>query len=516
MTRALISVSDKSGIVDLAKSFVAEGIEILSTGGTQKVLEKAGLSVISVESVTGFPEMMDGRVKTLHPKIHGALLGLRDRKDHLQAMEDHQIVPIDYVVVNLYPFKETLANPQSTLSDAIENIDIGGPSMIRSAAKNYASVTVVTDPDDYALIQESLKEKGETDLELRARLAAKAFRHTAQYDALIAQYLTREVGEEQPESLTLTYQLKQSLRYGENSHQQAQFYEELLPVAFSLTQAIQIQGKELSYNNIKDADAALRMIAEFKEPTAIALKHMNPCGVGKADTIEQAFEYCFEADPTSIYGGIVVVNRPVTKALAQLLRPIFLEIVIAPSFDSEALEILSQKKNLRVMALSGFKEGIQPAKEYVSVMGGLLVQDQDIPQEENETFQAMGEKEADSDLREALAFAWKVVKHVKSNAIVVTNAYQTLGIGAGQMNRVGACKIAIEEAGQHMKQEDHSPMVLASDAFLPMRDTAAYACAHGIQAIIQPGGSIHDEDSIEEVDQAGIPMLKTGIRHFRH
>lgn len=516
MTRALISVSDKSGIVDLAKSFVAEGIEILSTGGTQKVLEKAGLSVTSVESVTGFPEMMDGRVKTLHPKIHGALLGLRDRKDHLQAMEDHQIVPIDYVVVNLYPFKETIANPQSTLSDAIENIDIGGPSMIRSAAKNYASVTVVTDPDDYALIQESLKEKGETDLELRARLAAKAFRHTAQYDALIAQYLTREVGEEQPESLTLTYQLKQSLRYGENSHQQAQFYEELLPVAFSLTQAIQIQGKELSYNNIKDADAALRMIAEFKEPTAIALKHMNPCGVGKADTIEQAFEYCFEADSTSIYGGIVVVNRPVTKALAQLLRPIFLEIVIAPSFDSEALEILSQKKNLRVMALSGFKEGIQPAKEYVSVMGGLLVQDQDIPQEENETFQAMGEKEADSDLREALAFAWKVVKHVKSNAIVVTNAYQTLGIGAGQMNRVGACKIAIEEAGQHMKQEDHSPMVLASDAFLPMRDTAAYTCAHGIQAIIQPGGSIHDEDSIEEVDQAGIPMLKTGIRHFRH
>lgn len=516
MTRALISVSDKSGIVDLAKSFVAEGIEILSTGGTQKVLEKAGLSVTSVESVTGFPEMMDGRVKTLHPKIHGALLGLRDRKDHLQAMEDHQIVPIDYVVVNLYPFKETIANPQSTLSDAIENIDIGGPSMIRSAAKNYAFVTVVTDPDDYALIQESLKEKGETDLELRARLAAKAFRHTAQYDALIAQYLTREVGEEQPESLTLTYQLKQSLRYGENSHQQAQFYEELLPAAFSLTQAIQIQGKELSYNNIKDADAALRMIAEFKEPTAIALKHMNPCGVGKADTIEQAFEYCFEADPTSIYGGIVVVNRPVTKALAQLLRPIFLEIVIAPSFDSEALEILSQKKNLRVMALSGFKEGIQPAKEYVSVMGGLLVQDQDIPQEENETFQAMGEKEADSDLREALAFAWKVVKHVKSNAIVVTNAYQTLGIGAGQMNRVGACKIAIEEAGQHMKQEDHSPMVLASDAFLPMRDTAAYACTHGIQAIIQPGGSIHDEDSIEEVDQAGIPMLKTGIRHFRH
>ncbi|KAA9301186.1 MULTISPECIES: bifunctional phosphoribosylaminoimidazolecarboxamide formyltransferase/IMP cyclohydrolase [Aerococcus] len=517
MPRALISVSNKTGIVDFAKFLADQGIEIMSTGGTLQVLAEAGVPAIAVEEVTGFPEILDGRVKTLHPKIHGGLLARRDQASHRQALADYGIEAIDYVVVNLYPFKETLVQAHPSHADLIENIDIGGPSMLRSAAKNYQSVTVLTDPADYGRVRAELETNGQTSLDLRAQLAAKVFRQTAQYDALIAQYLTAYVGEEEVEKLTLTYDLKQELRYGENSHQAAAFYQDPLAPAYSLVQAQQLQGKELSYNNIKDADAALRILAEFQEPTALAVKHMNPCGLGQAETIELAFQRCYEADSQSIYGGIVAVNRPVTQELAEALRPIFLEIVIAPSFDAEALEILSAKKKLRLLALDHFDQAPAPAKEYVSVMGGLLVQDQDIPQAVRASdWPAMGQVPADNRQDPALELAWKLVKHVKSNAIVVANAVQSLGIGAGQMNRVGACELAIQQALANSHDVDQSHMVLASDAYLPMADTAEYAVAHGIQAIVQPSGSIHDDDSIAVTDAAGIPMLKTGRRHFRH
>ncbi|MGX7106946.1 bifunctional phosphoribosylaminoimidazolecarboxamide formyltransferase/IMP cyclohydrolase [Hutsoniella sourekii] len=517
MPRALISVSNKEGIVEFARFLQEQGIEIISTGGTLACLEEAGIDVLAVEAVTEFPEILDGRVKTLHPKIHGGLLARRDLPAHMEAIASHGIEAIDYVVVNLYPFKETLQTSEVSHAELIEQIDIGGPSMIRSAAKNYASVTVVCDPADYPTVQAEIESQGATSLDLRAKLAAKVFRQTAQYDALIAQYLTDQVHEEQPESLTLTYQLKQELRYGENSHQAASFYQELLPAPYSLLEAKQLQGKELSYNNIKDADAALRIIAEFDEPTAVALKHMNPCGVGRASTIEEAFERCFQADSQSIYGGIVVFNQPVTLALAEALKPIFLEIIIAPHFDDEALAILSKKKNLRLLELPHFDKKPEANKEYVSVMGGLLVQDQDIPQAVNaSSWPAMGKVEAKDDQAQALELAWKVVKHVKSNAIVVANSVQTLGIGAGQMNRVGAAHLAVEQALANPHGLDKTQLVLASDAYLPMADTAEYAVSQGIQAIVQPSGSIHDEDSIKVVDQAGIPMVKTGIRHFRH
>ncbi|MDK7050601.1 bifunctional phosphoribosylaminoimidazolecarboxamide formyltransferase/IMP cyclohydrolase [Aerococcus sanguinicola] len=517
MPRALISVSDKTGIVAFAQFLADQGIDIISTGGTLRALNEAGVPATAVEEVTGFPEILDGRVKTLHPKIHGGLLARRDQASHLQALADHGIEAIDYVVVNLYPFKATLAQAHASHADLIENIDIGGPSMLRSAAKNYQSVTVLTDPADYDRVQKEVAAEGQTSLDLRAHLAAKVFRQTAQYDALIAQYLTNFVGESEPEKLTLTYDLKQELRYGENSHQAAAFYQEPLAPSYSLVQAQQLQGKALSYNNIKDADAALRMIAEFQVPAVIAVKHMNPCGMGLGETIELAFQRCYEADSQSIYGGIVVVNRPVTRALAEALQPIFLEIVIAPSFDAEALDLLASKKNLRLLALDHFDQSPAPAKEYVSVMGGLLVQDQDIPQAVHASdWPAMGQIAADPKQDQALELAWKLVKHVKSNAIVVANDVQSLGIGAGQMNRVGACELAIQEALANPHGVDRSNMVLASDAYLPMADTAEYAVSHGIKAIVQPAGSIHDDDSIAVTDAAQIPMLKTGRRHFRH
>lgn len=509
MTRALISVSDKTGIVELAQTLESKGVEIISTGGTKRALDEAGVQTIGIEEVTGFPEMMDGRVKTLHPLIHGGLLGRRDVDSHVAAMDEHNIQPIDYVIVNLYPFKETISKEEVALEEAIENIDIGGPSMLRSAAKNYDAVTVVVDAEDYDEVIEEIKTDGKTSFETRQRLAAKVFRHTASYDSLIAQYLTDVVGEKEPEKLTVTYEKKQSLRYGENSHQEATFYEEPLAVNYSIAQAEQLHGKALSYNNIKDADAAIRIARDFDESVAVALKHMNPCGVGVGQDVEQAFDRAYEADPVSIFGGIVVVNGEVTKALAEKLHKIFLEIVIAPSFSEEALAVLTKKKNIRLLELD-FSDAKTGGKEIVSVLGGALRQDQDLIEEAPE-WTVPTETEPTDEQWKALAFNWNVVKHVKSNAIVVGNDKRTLGIGAGQMNRVGAVKIAIEEAGEFAEGA-----VLASDAFFPMDDSVEYAAKHGIKAIIQPGGSIKDQDSIDKANEYGIAMVMTGTRHFRH
>lgn len=510
MTRALISVSDKTGVVEFTKGLVQAGIEIISTGGTKKVLDEAGIPTLSIDEVTGFPEMMDGRVKTLHPKIHGGLLGRRDLASHMEAMKAHDIQPIDFVCVNLYPFKETISKPDVTEAYAIENIDIGGPSMLRSAAKNFNSVTVVVDPKDYVLVLAELKTNQMTSLATRKRLAAKVFRHTAAYDALIAEYLTKAVAETEPEKLTLTYDLKQTLRYGENSHQSAAFYQNAIPTPYSIASAQQLHGKELSYNNIKDADAAIRIAREFTDPTVVALKHMNPCGIGSGQTIFEAYQFAYEADPTSIFGGILVANREIDLATAEEMHKLFLEIIIAPSFSQEAFDVLSSKKNLRLMTLD-FSEQTNNQPEVVSVLGGLLVQDQDVVEEIPADWEVVTEREPSGEELKALAFAWKAVKHVKSNAIVVANEHQTVGVGAGQMNRVGSVKIALEEAKGRM-----NGAVLASDAYFPMDDSVEYAAQHGIKAIVQPGGSIRDKDSIAMANKYGVAMVFTGVRHFRH
>ncbi|MBC1575951.1 bifunctional phosphoribosylaminoimidazolecarboxamide formyltransferase/IMP cyclohydrolase [Listeria booriae] len=509
MKRALISVSDKTGVVDFAKSLVGLGFEIISTGGTKKALEDNQVPVIGIEEVTDFPEMLDGRVKTLHPAIHGGLLARRDDPAHMQAIEAHNIAKIDLVCVNLYPFQETIAKPDVKLGDAIENIDIGGPSMLRSAAKNYAAVTVVVDSADYAPVLVELEGHGAVTFETNQRLAAKVFRHTAAYDALIAGYLTDIVQEEFPEKITLTYNKKQDLRYGENPHQKAAFYTEPLGTAASISEAKQLHGKELSYNNIRDTDAALRIAAEFTEPVAVAVKHMNPCGVGVGSTPEEAYLKAYEADETSIFGGIVAINREVDAATATHMSQIFLEIIIAPSFSEEAFAILSQKKNIRLLTVPFAKPAA--ALEKTSVLGGLLLQESDAVTEEVATYEVVTEVQP-SDLEwKALIAQWKVVKHVKSNAIVVGNDKQTLGIGAGQMNRIGSALIALNQAG-----EKAQGAVLASDAFFPMDDTVEAAAKAGVKAIIQPGGSIKDKDSIAMANKYGIAMVITHVRHFKH
>lgn len=511
MTRALISVSDKKGVIAFAEGLIENGIEIISTGGTKKVLDEAGIPTISIEEVTDFPEMMDGRVKTLHPKIHGGLLGRRDLASHMEAMAASQITPIDFVCVNLYPFKETIMKSGVTEEEAIENIDIGGPSMLRSAAKNHQFVTAVVDPADYPVVLSELKEQGGTSLATRKKLAAKVFRHTAAYDALIAQYLTGQVAEREPEKLTLTFDRKQDLRYGENSHQKAAFYETALPESYSIAQAQQLHGKELSFNNIRDADAALRIMREYQEPTVVALKHMNPCGIGSASTIFAAWNAAYEADPVSIFGGIIVLNREVDLPTAEAMHKLFLEIIIAPSFTPESLEVLKTKKNIRLLTVDFTVKESTYTEETVSVLGGLLVQDEDVAMEEKQDWQVVTDRKPTEKELAAMAFAWRAVKHVKSNAIVLANEHQTVGIGAGQMNRVGSVKIAIEQAGAKTKDA-----VLASDAYFPMDDSVEYAAKHGIKAIIQPGGSIKDQASIDMANKYGVAMVFTGVRHFRH
>lgn len=509
--RALISVSDKNGVGEFAKELASLGFEIISTGGTKKMLQELGLPVLSVSDVTGFPEILEGRVKTLNPFIHGGLLAKHDDEMHQKQLVEHGIEPIQLVVVNLYPFQQTIEKPDVTVADAIENIDIGGPTMLRASAKNHQYVTVVVDPTDYETVLNELKSGGETTLETRIKLAAKVFRHTAAYDALIAEYMTNLAGEETPEKLTVTYDLKQTLRYGENPHQKGAFYKKPLGSEFSIAYAKQLHGKELSYNNINDADAALQIVKEFKEPAAVAVKHMNPCGVGTGKTVFEAFEKAFAADPVSIFGGIIAFNREVDAKTAAKLHEIFLEIIIAPSFSEEAVAILTEKKkNLRLLTISFEKENKAELK-MTTVEGGLLVQEQDDHSLDDANITIPTKRQPTPEEWEALKLGWKVVKHVKSNAIVVSNKDMTLGIGAGQMNRVGSAEIALKQAGS--KAEGAA---LASDAFFPMDDTVEAAAKAGITAIIQPGGSVRDADSIKKADEYGIAMVFTGVRHFKH
>ncbi|TCJ01746.1 bifunctional phosphoribosylaminoimidazolecarboxamide formyltransferase/IMP cyclohydrolase [Cytobacillus praedii] len=508
--RALISVSDKQGVTAFAKQLSELGFEIISTGGTKKALEESSVPVIGVSDVTGFPEILEGRVKTLNPMIHGGLLAKFDEPAHKEQLDEHNIQPIQIVCVNLYPFQQTITKPDVRVEDAIENIDIGGPAMLRASAKNHEYVTVVVDPADYETVLSQLKDAGEVEKETSRKLAAKVFRHTAAYDALIADYMTNLVNEEAPEKLTVTFERKQSLRYGENPHQKAAFYRKPLGSDFSIANAEQLHGKELSYNNINDADAALQIVKEFTEPAAVAVKHMNPCGIGSGTTVYDAFSKAFAADPVSIFGGIIAFNREVDEETARKLYEIFLEIIIAPAFTKEALEILMGKKNLRLLTIPFHTDGKEEIR-LTSVEGGLLVQQYDQFTLDHSNVSVPTKREPSEEEWKALKLGWKVVKHVKSNAIVVNNADMTLGIGAGQMNRVGAAKIALEKAG-----EKAAGAVMASDAFFPMDDTVEAAAKAGITAIIQPGGSVRDEDSIKKADEYGIAMVFTGVRHFKH
>lgn len=515
--KALISVSDKTGVVEFAKGLVALGWEILSTSGTMKLLKESGVLVTSVSDVTGFPEICDGRVKTLHPKIHGALLARRDIPEHMKELKDNDIDTIDLVCVNLYPFRETIAKPDVTMEDAVEHIDIGGPSMLRSAAKNWESVTVVCNPADYETILSEIKADGNTTRETRLKLSAKAYTHTAEYDMAISTYMRAQAG--LPEKLFLEYDLKQELRYGENPHQEAKFFASTVKEPFSLATAEQLNGKELSYNNIQDANATLNIAREFDEPFCVGVKHMNPCGSATGKTIAEAWKKAYEADKTSIFGGIVAANREIDLETAQMLKPIFLEIVMAPSFAPDALELLCTKKNLRVLKVDMSKDNTV-RKQYVSMNGGMLVQDRDINTKPVSAEQCVTEAKPTAEQLADLEFAWKIVKHVKSNAIVVAKNGMTYGVGAGQMNRIGSAEIALKQAQATLKEEGKDIMteglVLASDGFFPFNDCVALAAEYGIKAIVQPGGSIRDEDSVKLADEKGITMLFTGERHFKH
>ncbi|MBR1434225.1 MAG: bifunctional phosphoribosylaminoimidazolecarboxamide formyltransferase/IMP cyclohydrolase [Bacteroidales bacterium] len=515
--RALISVSDKRGVVEFAKELVSLGWEILSTSGTMKMLREAGLPVTSVSDVTGFPEICDGRVKTLHPKIHGGLLARRDIPDHMKQIADNGIEKIDLVCVNLYPFRETIAKPDVTMEDAVEHIDIGGPSMVRSAAKNWESVTIVVNPEDYATVLEEIKANGDTTRETRLQLSAKAYTHTAEYDMAISTYMRAQAG--LPEILFLEFDEKQSLRYGENPHQAAKFYRSKDTVPYSLATAEQLGGKELSYNNIQDANAALCIVREFTEPFAVGLKHMNPCGSAIGKDVVEAWQKAYEGDKTSIFGGIVAFNREVNLEVAKLLKPIFLEIVMAPSFAPDALELLQTKKNLRLLKVD-MSHSDKVQKQYVTVNGGLLVQNMDKDTKPVTPEMCVTEaKPTDSQLVD-LSFGWRIVKHVKSNAIVVVKDGMTYGIGAGQMNRIGSAEIALKQAKATLAEEDKNileeGLVLASDGFFPFDDCVTLAAEYGVKAIVQPGGSIRDADSIAKANEAGITMLFTGERHFKH
>lgn len=506
MKRALISVSDKSGVADFAKGLAANGFEIISTGGTLNHLRDSGVDCISIEEYTGFPEILEGRVKTLHPKVHGGLLSKRDNENHVAELKANDITYIDLICVNLYPFAETLAKEGVSHEEIIENIDIGGPSMLRSAAKNYKFVTVVTEKEDYPKIIKELEENGKTSLETRQRLAGKVFNKTSQYDALIASYFN-EKNDENKETLTLTYKLEDELRYGENPHQKAAFYVSDEQVSYALQNCEQLHGKKMSYNNIQDASAALDILQEFDETVCVGLKHMNPCGVATGETVYEAWTRAFEADPVSIFGGIVAINGTVDKQTAEKMSEIFLEIILAYDYEDEALEILEKKKNVRIYKIP--KKTNQNPRLIKSVRGGILVQDYDDKvYEKLET--VTDTKLSEEDLKD-LEFAYKIVKHVKSNAILLAKDGQTVGVGAGQMNRVGAAEIAFRQAGEKARG-----CVLASDAFFPFRDSVDEAAGHDIKAIIQPGGSIRDDESIEACNENGIAMVFTGMRHFKH
>lgn len=511
MKRALISVYDKTGIIDFAKSLNSMGWEIISTGGTSKKLKEEGIKVQDISELTKFPECFDGRVKTLHPNVEGGILAIRDNEHHLKQMHDLGIEPIDIVVCNLYPFKQTVLKPGVSHEEIIENIDIGGPTMIRAAAKNYRFVTVLTDPADYDRVISELKESGDTSAATKELLAAKVFIHTAHYDALIADYFSKKLNIQAPQTLTLTYEKKQDLRYGENPHQAATFYTAIQGTAGTLTAAVQLHGKELSYNNIGDTDGALETLKEFEEPTVVAAKHANPCGVGSAATIAEAYRKAYEADPVSIYGGIVAANREIDGETAEMMARTFLEVIVAPSYSPEALEILSKKKNIRLLQLEDILTKDEKAHKAKTVLGGLLIQDQDTLLLPEDGLKVVSKRQPTERELEDLLFAWKVVKHTKSNGIAIAKDKCTTGVGPGQVSRIWALENAIRQGGDRI-----AGSAMASDAFFPFADCVEAAHKAGITAIIQPGGSVRDQESIEAADKYGIAMIFTGMRHFKH
>ncbi|NLO10170.1 MAG: bifunctional phosphoribosylaminoimidazolecarboxamide formyltransferase/IMP cyclohydrolase [Clostridiales bacterium] len=516
--RALISVSDKSGIVELAKELVFLGIDIISTGGTYNKLKESNIPAIEISELTGFPECLDGRVKTLHPAVHAGLLAIRNNPSHMKQLADLNIDTIDLVIVNLYPFKETVLKDEVTRAEAVENIDIGGPTMLRSAAKNYQDVAVVVDPMDYDKVLSELKEQGAVSLDTKLYLMHKVFMHTSAYDTLIAEYLKNERNDiSLPETLTMTFEKVQDMRYGENPHQSAAFYREVGKKQGSITDAVQLNGKELSFNNINDTNGALELLKEFTEPTVVACKHGNPCGVGSADNIDDAWTKASSADRVSIFGGIVVLNREVTLKVAQEMNKIFLEVVVAPSYDDEALKLLQTKKNVRLLQMADInKPQNENAYDLKKVNGGLIVQTIDSKLLEEEELKVVTDRAPSDKEMDDLLFAWRVVKFVKSNGIALAKDMQTVGIGPGQVNRVWATKQAIDHAAELIDADATKGAVLASDAFFPFDDCVEAAHQAGITAIIQPGGSIRDEDSIKKSNEYGIAMVFTGMRHFKH
>ncbi|OFE12867.1 bifunctional phosphoribosylaminoimidazolecarboxamide formyltransferase/IMP cyclohydrolase [Pseudohongiella acticola] len=513
--RALISVSDKTGIADFARSLHQAGVEILSTGGTFRLLQEEKIPAIEIADHTGFPEMMDGRVKTLHPKVHGGILARRDIDG--DVMQEHDIPPIDLVVVNLYPFEATVARPDCDLPTAIENIDIGGPTMLRAAAKNHAWVAVVTNPEDYVCIIAEMKlNNGGLNQATRFNLAVKTFEHTAAYDGAIANYLGRIVsGSDYPRTFSTQFHKRQELRYGENPHQSAAFYSEASPQEASVSTASQLQGKELSYNNIADTDAALECVKSFSQPACVIVKHANPCGVALADNIEAAYQLAFQTDPTSAFGGIIAFNRELDAATAKaIIDQQFSEVIIAPNVADDALTVLAAKPNVRVLSCGEWAAQALPAWDFKRVNGGLLVQDRDTHQISRDDLTVVSKRQPSEQELNDLMFAWTVAQFVKSNAIVYCKNQQTIGVGAGQMSRVYSAKIAgIKAADENLTV---AGSVMASDAFFPFRDGIDAAAAAGITAVIQPGGSMRDAEVIAAADEADMAMVFTGIRHFRH
>jgi phosphoribosylaminoimidazolecarboxamide formyltransferase/IMP cyclohydrolase len=509
--RALISVWDKSGVVEFAKELSKLKIEIISTGGTAKLLRDNGIPVREVSEITGFPEMLDGRVKTLHPKIHAGILALRGRKEHLQQLEKHGVESIDLVVVNLYPFEQTISKRDVKHDEAIENIDIGGPALIRAAAKNYESVGVVVDPSDYSKVLEELKKNNSLSLHTREMLALKAFQHTARYDTIISNYLERSFGGELfPKFLTMSFEKQMELRYGENPHQKASFYRELESDETSISNARKLQGKELSYNNMLDAESALELLKEFEEPAVVIMKHNNPCGVAINKNLKDAYIQAKATDPEAAFGGVVALNRTVDGETAAQITTVLTDVVVAPAYSKEALEIFSKKVNMRVLEVGGFSTKRREKREFRSIDGGLLVQERNTKLLAGEPKVVTKRKPTEKEMR-ALLFAWKVCKHVKSNAIVYAFEDRTVGIGAGQMKRSDASKLGAMKAVESLKGA-----VLASDAFFPFRDSVDVAANAGVTAIIQPGGSRNDKEAIDACNEHGIAMVFTGIRHFKH
>lgn len=508
--RALLSVSNKEGIVELARFLHEKGVELVSTGGTMKTIKDAGIPVTYVSDLTGFPEVMDGRVKTLNPFVHGGILAVRDNEDHAKQMAELGIKPIDMVVVNLYPFRETIAKPDVTEDEAIENIDIGGPAMIRAAAKNFKYVTVVVNPKSYTKIMDDLKIHEELSHKLRKELAAEAYRHTSEYDAAICAYLDRTLAPEKeyPREKAIFLEKVQDLRYGENPHQTAAFYRDKQAEG-GIASAKQLHGKELSFNNIVDIEAAYRIVSEFEQPAVAIIKHTNPCGTGIGETLEQAYNKAFEADPVSAFGGIIGLNSKVDEATAKAMSSLFVEAIIAPEYDAAALNLLEAKKNVRLLQLPLLK--LEHAYDMKKVSGGMLIQTLDSAFAAKNDMKVVTKREPTLEEWQQLIFAMKVVKHVKSNAIVLAKDFRTTGVGAGQMNRVGSAEIAIKQSGELAKGS-----VLASDAFFPFNDTVEAAAQAGVTAIIQPGGSIRDDESIELADKYGIAMIFSGLRHFKH